>query len=57
MINFFETLRIEFRNEIGITIATAGWTESEMTKGKFLAGDGRLVVDQDIRDVRKHHFL
>ncbi|KAM0934995.1 putative 11-beta-hydroxysteroid dehydrogenase [Dioscorea sansibarensis] len=52
MINFFETLRVEFGSEIGITIVTAGWTESEMTKGKFLAGDGKLVVDQEMRDVQ-----
>ncbi|KAJ0971224.1 hypothetical protein J5N97_019183 [Dioscorea zingiberensis] len=52
LINFFETLRMELGPEISITIATPGWIESEMTKGKFLSGDGRMVVDQDTRDVQ-----
>nr|XP_010929562.1 11-beta-hydroxysteroid dehydrogenase 1B isoform X2 [Elaeis guineensis] len=51
LINFFETLRIEFGHEIGITIATPGWIESEMTQGKFLSKEGRMVVDQELRDV------
>ena len=30
---------------------TPGLIESEMTKGKFLNKEGRLKVDQDLRDV------
>ncbi|WVZ85364.1 hypothetical protein U9M48_032301 [Paspalum notatum var. saurae] len=51
VLNFFETLRIQLRGEVGITIATPGWIESEMTKGKHLSKDGEVEVDQDMRDV------
>lgn len=51
MISFFETLRIEFGEEIGITIVTPGLIESEMTQGKFLTPEGRVVLDPELRDV------
>ncbi|PUZ46870.1 hypothetical protein GQ55_7G117600 [Panicum hallii var. hallii] len=50
VLNFFETLRMELRDEVGITIATPGWIESEMTKGKHLSKQGTVEVDQDMRD-------
>jgi len=49
---FFETLRVEFGPDIGITLVTPGFIESELTQGKFLNKGGRLVVDQDMRDVQ-----
>ncbi|PIN14547.1 putative dehydrogenase [Handroanthus impetiginosus] len=49
---FFETLRVEFGPDIGVTIVTPGFIESELTQGKFLNNAGRLVVDQDMRDVQ-----
>ncbi|XP_057459471.1 11-beta-hydroxysteroid dehydrogenase A-like isoform X1 [Actinidia eriantha] len=49
--SLYETLRIELGPDIGITIVTPGLIESEMTKGKFLNKEGRLKVDQDLRDV------
>ncbi|KAL9243389.1 hypothetical protein vseg_017283 [Gypsophila vaccaria] len=52
LISFFETLRTELREEIGITIVTPGVTESEMTKGRFLSKDGEMVFDQEMRDVQ-----
>ncbi|XP_047960080.1 11-beta-hydroxysteroid dehydrogenase A-like [Salvia hispanica] len=52
MAQFFETLRVEFGPEIGITLVTPGFIESELTQGKFLTKGGRLEVDQDIRDVQ-----
>ncbi|ONK77830.1 uncharacterized protein A4U43_C02F11170 [Asparagus officinalis] len=52
LIAFYETLRSEFGSEIGITIATPGWIESEMTQGKFLSKEGVMQVEQDIRDVQ-----
>ncbi|EPS63225.1 hypothetical protein M569_11562, partial [Genlisea aurea] len=52
VVSFFETLRVEFGSDIGITIVTPGLIESEMTKGKFLDEEGRTVVDQHLRDVR-----
>lgn len=52
VLNFFETLRMELHDEIGITIATPGWIESEMTKGKHLSREGTVEVDQDTRDAQ-----
>jgi len=51
VLNFFETLRMELRDEVGITIATPRWIESEITKGKHLSKEGTVEVDQDMRDV------
>ncbi|KAK3013861.1 hypothetical protein RJ639_010209 [Escallonia herrerae] len=51
VISFYETLRVELGSDIGITIVTPELIESEMTKGKFLDKEGRLVVNQVIRDV------
>ena len=51
LINFFETLRTKLGSEIGITIVTPGWIESEMSKGKFLKEHGETDVDQEMRDV------
>ncbi|KAG4909632.1 hypothetical protein JHK87_055748 [Glycine soja] len=36
LVNFYETLRFELKDEVGITIATCGWIGSEMTWGKFM---------------------
>ncbi|WVZ85357.1 hypothetical protein U9M48_032294 [Paspalum notatum var. saurae] len=52
VLNFFETLRIELCGKVGITIATPGWIESEMTKGKHLSKDGAVEVNQDTRDAQ-----
>jgi len=51
MNNFFDTLRVEMGNEIGITIATPGWIESEMTAGKMMTASGHVEWDQKQRDV------
>ncbi|XP_042495690.1 11-beta-hydroxysteroid dehydrogenase B-like [Macadamia integrifolia] len=41
LIHFYESLRFEVRDDIGITIATHGWIGSEMTRGsKFMVEDG-----------------
>lgn len=47
----FETLRVELAPEIGITIVTPGFVESELTKGKALYSQGAMEVHQDVRDV------
>lgn len=47
----YETLRIEFGPDIQITIVTPGFIESELTQGKFLLSEGKMTVDQDLRDV------
>uniref|UniRef100_A0A0A9CMM9 Uncharacterized protein n=1 Tax=Arundo donax TaxID=35708 RepID=A0A0A9CMM9_ARUDO len=52
LVNFFETLRTELGSEVGITIVTPGWIESEMSKGKFLKEHSELEVDQEMRDAQ-----
>ncbi|KAF8005830.1 hypothetical protein BT93_K0189 [Corymbia citriodora subsp. variegata] len=52
LISFYETLRTELGSEITITIVTPGLVESEMTQGKFLSKDGRMVLDPQMRDVQ-----
>lgn len=52
MIAFYETLRTEFGSDIGVTIVAPGIVDSEMSRGKFMTKDGKLVVDKELRDVR-----
>nr|XP_027191300.1 11-beta-hydroxysteroid dehydrogenase 1B-like isoform X2 [Cicer arietinum] len=52
MITLYESLRTELGRDIGITIVTPGLIESEMTQGKFLSKEGRMVLDQEMRDVQ-----
>ncbi|XP_010039131.2 11-beta-hydroxysteroid dehydrogenase 1A [Eucalyptus grandis] len=52
LISFYETLRTELGSEITITIVTPGLIESEMTQGKFLSKEGRMVLDPQLRDVQ-----
>ncbi|KAI3435267.1 uncharacterized protein J3R85_006182 [Psidium guajava] len=52
VISFYETLRTELGSEITITIVTPGVIESEMTRGKFLSKEGRMVLDPQLRDVQ-----
>ncbi|KAL3683484.1 hypothetical protein R1sor_001506 [Riccia sorocarpa] len=56
MLQFFDTLRAEVRGEIDVTIAMPGWTESEITEGKFISADGDARKDQDIRDAQVGPF-
>jgi hypothetical protein len=57
-VQFFETLRVEVGDTIGITIVIPGVIESEMTKGKFLSDDGELSVKPpDQRDVSDGSFM
>ena len=51
LINFFETLQTELGSQVGITVVTPGWIESEMSKGKYLKEHGEVEVDQEMRDV------
>jgi short-subunit dehydrogenase len=48
---FFDTLRVEVGDAIGITIVMPGWVESEITKGKIVSEEGDLSVDQTERDM------
>lgn len=49
---FFDTLRVEVGDSVGITIVMAGWIESEITKGKMYQEHGEIGVNQAKRDVR-----
>ncbi|KAG2651152.1 hypothetical protein PVAP13_1NG251200 [Panicum virgatum] len=51
-LRFYETLRSELGSEVGVTILTAGFVESEMTKGKAIQRDGEVAVDEEARDVQ-----
>ncbi|KAK3013859.1 hypothetical protein RJ639_010207 [Escallonia herrerae] len=48
---FFETLRVEMP-EVHITLVTPGFIESELTQGKYLNRGGKLILDQEMRDVQ-----
>ncbi|EAY86013.1 hypothetical protein OsI_07374 [Oryza sativa Indica Group] len=52
VLRFYETLRAELGSEVGVTILTHGYVESEMTMGKAVQKDGVLVVDEEARDVQ-----
>ncbi|XWS47784.1 hypothetical protein CRYUN_Cryun13aG0014900 [Craigia yunnanensis] len=52
LISFYETLRIEFGIQIGITIVTPGLIETEMTEGQILSKEGKLEVDREMRNVQ-----
>jgi short-subunit dehydrogenase len=54
LLQFFETLRLEMGDTIGITIMMPGMFESEITKGKFVSDDGELSVKPP--DQRDAHF-
>ncbi|XP_072962211.1 11-beta-hydroxysteroid dehydrogenase A-like [Typha angustifolia] len=51
LLNFYETIRVELGREVGVTIVVPGVIESEMSKGKVFSREGRMKVDQDLRDV------
>ncbi|CAA7405189.1 unnamed protein product [Spirodela intermedia] len=54
--SFYETLRVELGREVGVTIATPGLTESEMTQGKMLTKEGHLQMDQETTDTQVGPF-
>lgn len=49
--NFYDTLRFEVKDEVGITIATHGWIGSEMTGGKFMLEEGAEMQWKEEREV------
>ncbi|KAL6899101.1 hypothetical protein ACP4OV_005759 [Aristida adscensionis] len=51
-LRFYETLRAELGSEVGVTILTPGFVESEMTKGKVILKDGEVTVDEEARDAQ-----
>ncbi|KAL5795312.1 hypothetical protein ACOSQ2_000132 [Xanthoceras sorbifolium] len=52
MLSFFETLRVELGPDINVTVVTPGFIESELTQGKYFTREGKVEVDQDVRDVQ-----
>lgn len=51
LINFYETLRFEVKDEVGITVATHGWVGTEMTRGKFMVEEGAEMQWKEEREV------
>ncbi|KAL3513452.1 hypothetical protein ACH5RR_026169 [Cinchona calisaya] len=52
LINFYETLRFEVKDEVGITIATHGWIGTEMTRGRFMVEEGAEMQWKEEREVQ-----
>ncbi|PIA51031.1 hypothetical protein AQUCO_01100091v1 [Aquilegia coerulea] len=50
LVNFYDTLRVEFGSSVTITIASPGYTDSEMTQGKHLTLEGIVEVNTKLRD-------
>ena len=55
--NFYETLRFELKDEVGITIATCGWIGSEMTWGKFMLEEGAEMQWKEEREVSSPYLM
>lgn len=51
MISFYETLRFEVKDDVGITIATHGWTGSDISRGKFMLEEGSEMQWKEEREV------
>ncbi|KAG5074300.1 hypothetical protein JHK84_055531 [Glycine max] len=54
LVNFYETLRFELKDEVGITIATCGWIGSEMTWGKFMLEEDAEMQWKEEREMDDH---
>ncbi|KAI8526543.1 hypothetical protein RHMOL_Rhmol12G0004700 [Rhododendron molle] len=53
LINFYETLRFEIREDVGITLATHGWMGTEMHRGKLMVEEGG--VEMQWKEEREVH--
>ncbi|CAK9135238.1 unnamed protein product [Ilex paraguariensis] len=51
LINFYETLRFELKDDVGITLATHGWIGTDMTRGKFMLEEGAEMQWKEEREV------
>ncbi|KAE8682117.1 11-beta-hydroxysteroid dehydrogenase-like 5 [Hibiscus syriacus] len=51
LVNFYDTLRLEVNDEVGITIATHGWIRGEMARGKFMLEEGTEMQWKEEREV------
>ncbi|KAL8485807.1 hypothetical protein ACS0TY_027916 [Phlomoides rotata] len=52
VMNFYETLRFEVKDEVGITVATHGWIGTEMVKGKLVMEEGAEMQWKEEREVQ-----
>ncbi|KAL6520773.1 11-beta-hydroxysteroid dehydrogenase B [Orobanche hederae] len=50
LMNFYETLRFELKEDVGITVATHGWIGTEMRKGKFMMEEGAEMQWKEERE-------
>lgn len=55
--NFYETLRFELKNDVGITVATHGWIGAEMRRGKFVMEEGTDMQWKEEREVGSSSHL
>lgn len=49
--NFYETLRFELKDEVGVTMATHGWIGSDMMRGKLMLEEGAEMQWKEEREV------
>lgn len=56
MINFYETLKFEVKDEVRITIATHGWMGTEMSRGRFMVEEGAEMQWKEEREVSFSKF-
>lgn len=52
MINFYDTLRYEVKDDVGITLATHGWIGGDMSRGKFMLEEGSEMQWREEKEVR-----
>nr|CAD1838833.1 unnamed protein product [Ananas comosus var. bracteatus] len=51
VINFYESLRFEVKDDVGITIATHGWVGSELSSGRIMLEEGAEMQWKEEREV------
>lgn len=51
LVSFYESMRVELAPEISITIATLGFVDSEMTRGKHLNNEGNTEMNSELSNV------
>ncbi|KAL6011654.1 hypothetical protein ACLOJK_002102 [Asimina triloba] len=52
LVKFYETLRQEM-SDVEFTIVTLGFVDTDMTRGKFMNKDGKLLYNQKMPDIIK----
>ncbi|PIA51026.1 hypothetical protein AQUCO_01100089v1 [Aquilegia coerulea] len=50
LVNFYDTLRVEFGSSVKITIASPGFTRTAMSKGKHLSMGGTVEINKSKTD-------